>query len=212
MQVLQHQGQREQRHRHHPSGAGSGALHEHRRKYVPGQRAGQKVRHRLGQDPRGGHPVSEDRRPDRFLQDPHQGHRRRQAADGRDRQGPGQERASANPGRAHLLPQRGGLPGPAGPASPVQEAGDDLDHHLPQDQRGLLCGGRHHHPPRRPHHRDAHQGRGRLQRGPHHPRHGRPRARGPLPETPRRRDRRGVARGQKLDRLSPGLHGEEGHR
>ncbi len=77
-------------------------------------------------------------------------------------------------------------PGAAGPAAGAQGAGHHLDPHQPQAERGAQG--------RRPHHRaarrhdgiDARRAHRADQRGPDHPRHGRPRHGAPLSRTRQR--------------------------
>ena len=56
-------------------------------------------------DPCRGNEISEDRRPDRIIENADQGHRRRQTADGRNRQGPRKACEADDSGRADLVPE-----------------------------------------------------------------------------------------------------------
>ena len=66
---------------------------------------------------------------------PDQGDRRRQAAAGRDRQGPEQVGQAPDPGRAHGGAERVRLPAPAGPHAGPEGPRHHLDHHFAQAQR-----------------------------------------------------------------------------
>ena len=110
---------------------------------------------------------------------PDHGHRRRQAAARRDRQGALQAGQAAHPRRADRRPQRRGLRPPARPDPAPQGPGHHVDHHQPQAQRDQEDRRLRHRHPRRQDHRDDRQAT-RCHRGPHHQGHGRPRPREPL--------------------------------
>ena len=172
--------QRGQGHRHHPPGARPQPVPVDRREHLPQQRAeGPRRPHRLEQDELRGVEAPRPGRPPREPDDEDHGHRRRQAAARRDRQGALEGGEAAHPRRADRRPQRRGLRSPARPDPAPQGAGHHVDHHQPQaqrDQEGRRLGHGH---PRRQDDRDDREGgcHGR----PHHQGHGRPRPRAPLP-------------------------------
>ena len=107
---------------------------------------------------------------------PDQGHRRRQAAARRDRQGVRQGRQAAHPRRADRGAERGRLAAPARPdARASSERGITsimISHKLNEIEADRRLD---HDPPRRQDDRDARRQGRRRRRGPDHPRHGRPR-------------------------------------
>ena len=155
---------------------------------------------RLEQDQLRGGQAPRPRRPAREPDDEDQGHRRRQAAARRDREGALEGGEAPHPRRADRRAQRRGLRSPARPDPAPQGAGDHVDHHQPQaerDQEGRRLGHGH---PRRQDDRDDRQGG--CHRRPHHQGHGRPRPRAPLPR-PHAAHRRGAAARRGLDRTPP---------
>ena len=93
-----------------------------------------------------------------------QGHRRRQAAARRDREGAQQEGQAAHPRRADRGAQRERLAAPARPDPRPQGQGHRVDHDLPQAQRDRADRRRDHDHPRRQDDRDARRQRGRRRR------------------------------------------------
>ena len=202
--LLRHPGERERRHRDHPPGARAHPGHVDRGEHLPRQRAAQARRDRLeGREPDGAGPDGPGR-PAGGPGHPGQGHRRRQAAAGGDRQGVRQGRQAAHPRRADRRAERGRLPAPAGPAARLPRARHHLDHDLAQAERDRGDRRPDHHPARRPDRRDAGRPGGRRRRGPDRAGHGRPRAEQPVPG-PHAEDRRGLLRGPGLERPAPDL-------
>ena len=140
--------------------------------------------------------------PERIAGDAGHQSRRRQAAARGDRQGALQEGEAPDPRRADRKPEREGQRRASEPAAPVQGAGHLLDPDLPQAQRDLEGRRFHHRPARRRHRRDPRLPGGGGERGPHHPRHGRPHHGRPLPQA-RAEDRRDDLPGRELVGLSP---------
>ncbi len=93
--------------------------------------------------------------------------------------------------------------------SGLREQRRDLHHDQPQAQRDRADLRLDHDHPRRQVHRDPPGQGGRGRREPHHPRHGRPGHRVPVPR-PRPGDRRDAVRGQELDRAAPERRGPAG--
>ena len=148
-----------------------------------------------------------------------QGHRRRQAAARRDRQGVRPRTSSCSSSTSR--PPRSTRPTPSTCSTCIRGLkgrGITVDHDLAQAQRDRGDRRLDHDPARRQDHRDARRQGRRRRRGPHHPRHGRPRPRAAASPTARRRSARSSSRSSDWTvrhphvRRAPGLQGLELHR
>ena len=201
--LRRHRRQRAAGHHHHSPGARTGAAALDRGEPVPRSRARAAGRHRPHGDAPARGRAAGARRPAGFAADAGRRARRRPAAAGGDRQGAGQARAAADPGRAHRQPQRHRQRRAPGPAARAQAPRHRVHPDLPQAQGSDARRRWPHGAARRALHPQPGLRHRPDLRGPHHPGDGRPRPVRALPAA-HAGDRRAALRAARLARVPPG--------